>query len=60
MKLVLAILAYLIIAVVLGWGVLKAVGGSFWLLIVGFVLYVLGFAIKGCLTGTQSHPDAKH
>ncbi len=59
MNFLLAILAYLAMAVVLGWSVLKAVNGSFWLLIVAFLVYALAFALKGCLAGTQSH-SAKH
>ncbi len=55
MNLVLAVLAYVLIAVVLGWGVLLAVRGSFWLLIAGFIVYALTFATKGCLAGKQSH-----
>jgi hypothetical protein len=49
MKFLLAILAYLLIAVVLGLGILHAVKGSPWLLIVAFVAYVVAFGKIGCL-----------
>ena len=54
MKFFLAILAYLLIAFVLGWGILLAVKGSPWLLIVGFLAYVVAFGKLGCLPG-KSH-----
>jgi hypothetical protein len=50
MKLPLAILVYLLIGFVLGLGILLAVKGSFWLLIAGFLAYVVAFARIGCLT----------
>ena len=49
MKFLMAVLAYLLIAVVLGCGILLAVKGSFWLLIVGFLAYVVAFSKLGCL-----------
>jgi hypothetical protein len=49
MKLILAILAYLIIGAVLGWGILTAVKGSPWLLVAGLVAYVVAFGKIGCL-----------
>jgi hypothetical protein len=49
MKFLLAILAYLVIAVVLGWGILLTVKGQPWLLIVGFLTYAVAFAKLGCL-----------
>ncbi|HXP62995.1 MAG TPA: hypothetical protein VN829_21015 [Dongiaceae bacterium] len=54
MKFVLAILAYLVIGVVLGLGILLTVKGNPWLLIAGFLAYVVAFAKFGCLPG-QSH-----
>jgi hypothetical protein len=54
MKFLLAILAYLLIAGVLGWGILLALRGSFWLLIVGFLVYVVAFGKLGCLP-KQTH-----
>ncbi|MGO9200208.1 MAG: hypothetical protein ACLQM8_06655 [Limisphaerales bacterium] len=49
MKLVLAILAYLMIGVVLGWGILLTVKGHPWLLIAGLLAYGVAFAKLGCL-----------
>ena len=49
MKLLLAIFAYLVIAAILGWGILAAVRGSPWLLVVGFLAYAVAFARIGCL-----------
>jgi len=54
MKFILAIVAYLVIGVFLGWGILLAVHGSPWLLIVGFLAYAVAFAKLGCLPG-KSH-----
>ncbi len=54
MKLVLSILAYLMIGLVLGLGILLAVKGHPWLLIAGSLGYVLAFAKLGCLP-KQSH-----
>jgi pilus assembly protein TadC len=60
MKLFLAILAYLMIGLVLGWGILLTVKGQPWLLIVGFVVYAVAFAKLGCLP-KESHPhEAGH
>ena len=49
MKFLIAILAYLVIGFVLCWGILLAVRGNPWLLIVGFLAYVVAFAKLGCL-----------
>ncbi len=49
MKFYLAIVAYLVIGLVLGWGILQAVKGSPWLLVAGFVAYVVAFGKLGCL-----------
>jgi hypothetical protein len=54
MKFLLAIVAYLLIAAVLGWGMLLAVKGNPWLLIVGFLAYAVAFGKLGCLPG-KSH-----
>ena len=54
MKFLLAIVAYLVIAGILGWGILLAVKGQPWLLIVGFLAYAIAFAKLGCLP-KQSH-----
>ena len=50
MKLVLAILAYLLIGGVLGWGILLAVAGKPVFLIVATLVYLVAFAKIGCLT----------
>jgi hypothetical protein len=55
MKFLAAILAYVLIAFVLGWGILLAAKGSFWLLAVSLVAYVVAFAAIGCLP-PRSHP----
>ncbi|HEV2391408.1 MAG TPA: hypothetical protein VG146_03495 [Verrucomicrobiae bacterium] len=54
MKFILAIAAYLLIALVLGWGILLMVKGDPWLLIAGFLVYVVAFGKLGCLPG-KSH-----
>jgi hypothetical protein len=54
MKFLLAIVAYLVIGLVLGWGILLTVKGEPWLLIVGFLAYALAFARLGCLP-KQTH-----
>jgi hypothetical protein len=42
MNVFLAIIIYLVMALILGAGVLLAVKGSFWLLIIGLLGFVLG------------------
>ena len=49
MKFYMAIVAYLIIAAILGVGILLAVKGSWWLFVAGFVAYVVAFGKIGCL-----------
>ena len=49
MKFLLAIIAYLVMSLILGWGILLAVKGDPWLLIVGFLAYAVAFARIGCL-----------
>ena len=49
MKFMLAIVAYLVIGLGLSRGILLAVKGEPWLLIVGFLTYVAAFAKLGCL-----------
>jgi hypothetical protein len=49
MKFLLAIVAYLAIGLGLVWGILLAVKGQLWLLIVGSLIYALAFARLGCL-----------
>ena len=55
MKFLLAILAYLLIGLVLGWGILLAVHGKPWFLILGFLAYVVAFGKLGCLPAKKSH-----
>jgi hypothetical protein len=55
MKFWLAVVAYLAIGAVLGWGMLMAMKGNAWLLGVGFVAYVVAFGKLGCLPGKSSH-----
>jgi hypothetical protein len=50
MKLALAALVYLVIALILGVGILLTIAGKPWLLIVAFLAYVVAFAKIGCLS----------
>jgi F0F1-type ATP synthase assembly protein I len=50
MKFLLAILAYLLIGAILSWGLLLAVTGKPWLLVVGALVYLVAFAKIGCLS----------
>jgi len=54
MKFLMAIVAYLVISFILGWGILLATRGNPWLLIIGFLVYAVAFAKLGCLPG-KSH-----
>ena len=49
MKLLFAVLVYLVIGVILGWGILLAVKGSWWLLIAGILTYLIVLSKVGCL-----------
>lgn len=49
MNLLLAAIAYLVIGLLLGCGILLAVKGEPWLLIAGFLAYAAAFAKFGCL-----------
>jgi len=55
MKFLGVIIAYLAIGSVLGWGILLAVKGNFWLLGVGLLVYVVAFSKIGCLPPSQTH-----
>ena len=56
MKFIGAMLAYLFMAVVLGWGILLAASkGSFWLLGFGTVAYLVALTKLGCLPASDSH-----
>ena len=48
MKFALAILVYLVIAAVLGAGILMLVAGKPWLLIIGAVGFIVAFGKLGC------------
>jgi hypothetical protein len=50
-----AMLAYVVIGAILGFGILKAVHGSYWLLIASTVTYVITFAVIGCLPPNKAH-----
>ena len=50
MKLALAALVYLLIALILSVGILLLITGKPWLLIIAFVAYVVAFAKIGCLS----------
>jgi hypothetical protein len=50
-----AIIAYLIIGFILGWGILHAVKGSFWLLGISLLAYIVFFARIGCIPPKKSH-----
>jgi hypothetical protein len=54
MKFFWTVTAYLAISAFLGWGILQAVHGHPWLLIVGSLAYVAAVAKLGCLPG-KSH-----
>ena len=55
MKFFAAIMMYLVIGFILGWGILQAVNGHFWFLGVTFVAYCVAFAKIGCLPSTKAH-----
>jgi hypothetical protein len=55
MKFLGAVAAYLIMAFMLGWGILLAVNGSFWLLAAGLVAYAVAFVKIGCWPRPESH-----
>jgi hypothetical protein len=55
MKFLGVIFAYLAIGFVLGWGILLAVKGNFWLLGIAGLVYVVAFGKIGCLPPTRSH-----
>jgi hypothetical protein len=50
MKLALAVLAYLLIAVILSAGILLLLAGKPWFLIIGVLAYVVAFGKIGCMT----------
>jgi hypothetical protein len=48
MKLTLAIVVYLVIGLLIGWGILGMTRGSYWLLIASVFAYLYAFARIGC------------
>jgi hypothetical protein len=55
MKFFAAIVAYLVIGLILGAGIYRAVTGHLWFLAAGVIVYVLAFAKLGCLPSNKSH-----
>ena len=55
MKFSASILVYLLIGIVLGRGLLDVMHGKFWLLGAGVLVYIVAFAIWGCLPPKKSH-----
>lgn len=51
MKFLSAIIVFLVMGWVLGWGILRVMGGHPWLLVVSVLAFVLAFAKFGCLPG---------
>ncbi len=50
MKFYMSLVVYLLIGLVLGWGILLMTKGSPWLLVVAALTYVISFAKIGCKT----------
>lgn len=50
MKLFLAALIYLVIAFILGWGILLVMAGKPLFLIIAFIVFVVAFGKIGCMT----------
>jgi hypothetical protein len=48
-KFLLAVFVYLALGVLLGWGILMMMAGSYWLLASTVVVYLFLFAVYGCL-----------
>jgi len=55
MKFFAAIIAYLVIGLILGLGILEATHGHYWFMAAGIVVYILAFAKLGCLPSGKSH-----
>jgi F0F1-type ATP synthase assembly protein I len=55
MKFLAAMFAYLAIGIVLGWGILLTVKGNPWLLIAGFLGYVVLLGAIGCIPQKSDH-----
>jgi len=50
MKLLLSVFAYVLMAALLGWGILLLMHGKPWLLIGGAAAYILAVARIGCMS----------
>jgi len=50
MKFVMAVIVQSLLGLLLTWGILQAVHGSYWLLIAGTLAYIVVFARAGCAT----------
>lgn len=50
MKFFMAIVVYLLMGAVLGWGILLLLAGKPWLLIAALIVYLIGFSKIGCLS----------
>lgn len=55
MKFFAAIIAFLVIGLVLGFGIFEAMQGRVWILAVGALAYLVAFAKWGCLPSSKSH-----
>jgi hypothetical protein len=56
MKFLGVVLAYLVIGILLGWGIWLGVAkNNYWVLGVSSLAYVVAFAILGCLPPAKSH-----
>jgi len=55
MKLFMAMLAYLLIAGVLCWGLVALMKGNPWVFVVGFLAYLVAFGTIGCLPKKSQH-----
>jgi hypothetical protein len=55
MKFFAAIVAYIVIGLLLGMGILEAMHGHLWFLAVAAIVYVIAFAKIGCLPSGKSH-----
>ena len=55
MKFFAAIFAYLVIGLILGFGIFETMHGRVWILAVGILAYLVAFAKFGCLPSSKSH-----
>ena len=50
MKFVMAVIVQSLLGLLLMWGIIQATHGSYWLLVVGFLAYLVVFVRAGCAT----------